>query len=187
MTKSRSGRPGVLSDCDRRQIIKYARINPRLTYTQLGTEARVLCGQSTLYRTLENYGFTNWLAKKRPLLTPEVAKKRLDWCVLCSKWTFEQWSKIICSDECSVEKGSRKQRQWMSRFPREKWNKKMIQPVPKGKGDSVMVWAAFWGEGKSNLYKLARDFESKKIGYSANSYLEILDDNLLGIVCIGRR
>ena len=157
------------------------RINPRLTYTQLGTEAGVLYGRSTLYRTLKNYGLTNWLAKKRPLLTPKVAKKRWDWCVLHSEWTFEQWSKIIWSDECSVEKGSGKQRQWMFRFPEEKWNKKIIQPVPKGKGVGVMVWAAFWGEGRSDLYKLARDFESKKIGYSANSYLEILDNNLLGI------
>ena len=48
----------------------------------------------------------------------------------------------------------------------------MIQPVSKGKGASVMVWAAFWGEGRSDLYKLARDFEAKKMGYPANSYLE---------------
>ena len=57
----------------------------------------------------------------------------------------------------------------------------MIQPVLKGKEVSGMVWAAFWGEERSDLYKLARDFESKKLGYSANSYLEILDNNLLGI------
>lgn len=41
-----------------------------------------------------------------------------------------------------------------------------------------MVWAA-WGERWSDLYELARDFETKKIGYPANSYIELLDDNLL--------
>ena len=44
-----------------------------------------------------------------------------------------------------------------------------------------MIWPAFWGQGRSDLYKLARDFEFKKMGYSANSYLQILKDNLLGI------
>ena len=44
-----------------------------------------------------------------------------------------------------------------------------------------MVWAAFWDERRSDLYKLARDFKSRKFGYSANSYLEFLDNNLLGI------
>ena len=44
-----------------------------------------------------------------------------------------------------------------------------------------MVWAAFWGDDRSDLYKLARDFAAKKMGYSANSYMELLNDNLLGI------
>ena len=57
----------------------------------------------------------------------------------------------------------------------------MIQPVPKGKGVSVMVWAAFWGDDRSDLYKLARDFAVKKMGYSANSYMELWNDNLLVI------
>ena len=45
----------------------------------------------------------------------------------------------------------------------------------------VMVWWSFWRKGRSDLYKLARDFEAKKMGYSVNSCLELLNDNLLGI------
>ena len=92
-----------------------------------------------------------------------------------------EWSNIIWSDECLVEKGSRKQRTWVFRFFEEKWTKKMIQPFPKRKGVNVMVWACFHGEGRSDFYKLARDFEVKKMGYSAALYIEVLEDNLLGI------
>ena len=176
----RSGRPSKLSDRDRRYIIRLARVNPRITYEHLRSEAEVQCSRSTLYRVLKVYGLTNWLAKKRPLLSEEVAKKRLDWCLTHREWT-DQWFNVIWSDECSVEKGSGKDRTWVFRFPDEKWTKKMIDPYPKGKGVSVMVWAAFWGQGRSDLYKLARDFEAKKHGYSANSYIEVLEDNLLGI------
>jgi hypothetical protein len=39
-----------------------------------------------------------------------------------------------------------------------------------------MVWAAFWGNGnRTPLYIMERDFESKKGGFSANSYIEVLD------------
>jgi hypothetical protein len=38
-----------------------------------------------------------------------------------------------------------------------------------------MVWGAFWDVGRSNCYIMDRDFESKKHGYSANSYLEVLE------------
>ena len=39
----------------------------------------------------------------------------------------------------------------------------------------VMVWGCFWDTGWTGLYIMDRDFESKKHGYSANSYLEVLD------------
>ncbi len=41
-----------------------------------------------------------------------------------------------------------------------------------------MVWACFWGGGQSDLFILNRDFESKKMGYSAKSYLEVIEDQL---------
>ena len=53
----------------------------------------------------------------------------------------------------------------------------MIEETPKGKGVSIMVWAAFAGAGaKSDLIILDRDFESKKHGYSANSYIKVLEE-----------
>lgn len=138
--------------------------------------------RSTLHRTFKNEGITNLVAQKRPLLTPEAARKRLKRCLIHREWTFEQWSKIIWSDECSVEKGLGKERAWVFRYSHEKWNKEMIKSFSKGKGVSVMVWVAFLGgRGRSDLYKLARDFAAKEIGYSANLYIELLDDNLLRV------
>src|ERR1700712_3882695 len=51
----------------------------------------------------------------------------------------------------------------------------MIQTYDAKKNMKVMVWAAFLDLGKSNLYIMDRDFESKKHRYSAESYLEVLD------------
>lgn len=43
-----------------------------------------------------------------------------------------------------------------------------------------MVWASFSGYGgRSKLVILARDFESKKHGYSARSYIECLEEGLI--------
>jgi hypothetical protein len=41
-----------------------------------------------------------------------------------------------------------------------------------------MVWGCFWDHGRSDLYVLDRDFESKKHGYSARSYIEVLDSQV---------
>jgi len=41
----------------------------------------------------------------------------------------------------------------------------------------IMVSAAFWGNAeRTDLLILERDFESKKNGYSANSYLALLEE-----------
>jgi len=51
----------------------------------------------------------------------------------------------------------------------------MVQTYGTNKNIKVMVWGSFWDLGRSNLYIMDRDFESKKHGYSANSYLEVLN------------
>src|SRR5258706_5840313 len=56
----------------------------------------------------------------------------------------------------------------------------MVTTYKAGKQMRVMVWGAFWGNGKRcPLFVLARDFESKKHGYSAQSYIEVLEARLL--------
>ena len=86
---------------------------------------------------------------------------------------------MIWSDECSVEQGTGKERAWVFRLPHKKWTKKMIQPKKKGEDIGVMVWAAFYGVGEqSNLVRLARDPESHRQGYSAASYIGVLNDQL---------
>jgi DDE superfamily endonuclease len=41
-----------------------------------------------------------------------------------------------------------------------------------------MVWGAIWHKGRSDLVIIERDEESKRGGYSANSYITILAENM---------
>jgi hypothetical protein len=51
----------------------------------------------------------------------------------------------------------------------------MIQTYNYHKNMKVMVWGCFWDIGRTSLYIMDYDFESKKHRYSANSYLEVLN------------
>ncbi|RFU26796.1 hypothetical protein B7463_g9544, partial [Scytalidium lignicola] len=81
-----------------------------------------------------------------------------------------------------TERGAGGATEWAWCQPVQKWSKEMVTTFKKGKDISVMVWAAIWWKDnkayKSELYILERDFESKKYGYTANSYLEVLEDQL---------
>jgi hypothetical protein len=83
---------------------------------------------------------------------------------------------MVCwSDECSVERGRGKRDEWCFRTTGEKWSPEMVQTYGTNKNMKTMVWACFWDNGRTSLYIIDRDFEAKKHGYSANSYLEVLD------------
>jgi hypothetical protein len=54
----------------------------------------------------------------------------------------------------------------------------MIQPYMKGKDISVMIWGAICRDSRSDVVIMDRDPDSEKSGYTANSYLTILNDQM---------
>ena len=137
---------------------------------------QILLSDDTISRILDKVGLKHWRAAKRPALTKELAQIRLKWAKEHVSWTQEQWDNIILSDECSVERGSGVRRVWVWRTPQQKWDKEMIIPHKKGKDISIMVWAAIWGVERSELIVMERDDHSPREGYSANSYIKVLED-----------
>jgi DDE superfamily endonuclease len=89
---------------------------------------------------------------------------------------LDKWEVIIFSDECSVERGAGATREWVWRTPAQKWDKEMIQPEKTRKDISIMVWGAIWLGGRSDLIVMQRDEESPRGGYSANSYIKVLEE-----------
>ena len=55
----------------------------------------------------------------------------------------------------------------------------MIQLYPKGKGVSVMIWAAFVDKEQLNLVRVARDPDVKKNDYISALYVDLLDEEIL--------
>ncbi len=122
--KSRSDRSVILSERDERHLIRIARINSRISYKNLKDQIDLTCSRTIIYRALKNYELVNWLTAKRLLLTLEMIRKRYEWCLIHKDWTYEHWFRMIFSDECSVEKGSEKDRQWVFRLSHQKFEKK---------------------------------------------------------------
>jgi hypothetical protein len=153
-------------------------LNPKDTYNEVRRACGVSCSRNTLKKILKEHGITNWRCKKRPFLTEKAAAARYAWCKERRLWTAEEWGLFMWSDECSVERGRGKDQEWCFRTPAQKWHPEMVTTYNCGKDIKVMVWGCFWDTGRTRIYLMDRDFESKKHGYSANSYLEVLDNTV---------
>jgi hypothetical protein len=90
-------------------------------------------------------------------------------------WSIEEWGSIIFSDESSIKRGAGGQRQWAWRTADQKWSTPYLQTYKKGRDLSIMVWSVIWLGGRSDLILMDIDEEAKKSGYSANSYLDVLE------------
>jgi transposase len=108
----------------------------------------------TVDRFLREQGLKKWLAKKRPALTAENARKRLEWALARRNWTDSDFEGVIWSDECSVERSASGRQTWVFRTPQEKWYRDCICPKAKGKGVSLMVWGCFWGSHRGTFAPL---------------------------------
>jgi transposase len=76
----RSGRPSTLTRVEKRAIIHFCRENVKATYSEVKQQLQLSCSHRTIARIVRKQGIKKWLAKKRPILTKEMAKARLEWC-----------------------------------------------------------------------------------------------------------
>lgn len=106
----RTGRPPILNAHIKRRLLRFINLNPFASYTRIRRELFIAASDDTIRRALQAYGIRKWIAKKRPLITEKIAKRRLHWAKAHLNWTLDQWSKIMFSDECSVERGAGKRR-----------------------------------------------------------------------------
>jgi transposase len=173
----RTGQPLCTSKADERKLLRIVRLHPKWTWKKVMGEARLKYSLSTYKRILKDNGISNWRSKRRPMLTVDHAKARLAFALKYLGYGDDEWARIIWSDECSVERGTGKERTWVFCVPQQRYQPEMVETYKAGKGISLMVWAAFSGDGgRSELYVIERDPDSPRGGYSANSYIILLDD-----------
>src|SRR6266487_50662 len=176
MSGPRPGCPPTYTKQDERMMLRNLQLHPKSTFDDRQKECGLDMSNSTIKRLAKKHGLHHWRAKKRPELTEAHAAERLLWCKCREHWGVEEWKIYMWSDECSAERGQGKLIEWVFGLRADKWMPSHVTTYKKGKDLRVMVWAAFWGFGnRTPLYIIDRDFESKKNGFSANSYIEVLD------------
>ena len=81
------------------------------------------------------------------------------------------------SDECTVQNAPNSAGDWIFRRPTEKYDRDKVNlEVHVKLIIAIMVWGAIWKGGRSPLIIMERDAESKRNGYSAKSYIKVLEE-----------
>lgn len=100
--------------------------------------------------------------RQKPLLTPAHIKKRLAWAKAHADWTVDDWKAVVFSDKSKFNLVGSDGRQWC-------WGEPGQEPDPQ----YVTAWGCITSSGLGRLVRIEGNM-------SAQLYIEILNDNLLG-------
>lgn len=113
VSSPRSGRPQKLSAREKRLIFRVARLDPFISAQKLIELTNINVSPCTITEWLEKDGIAHKRAICRPLLTPEVARKRLEFALMYQDKPASFWKSVIFSDECSIARGDGVRQSWV--------------------------------------------------------------------------
>jgi transposase len=174
----RQGRPTILKEHDRRIIKRHITKNREGRREPLGniTEKFNLdvC-VDTLAKELNKLGLYHRTARKKPYITEQQRIKRLQFAKDCQDFGYDEWSRVLFSDEMGIQTGSNDRKVWVWRMKGEEYHPDCIEPTFIPGFKRIKIWGAIRHGQKSKLVIINEDLE-KDHKFNAEAYLnEILD------------
>lgn len=169
------GRPRILDERDDRDIVRKLNNQSTSTAAAIGRELRSMGMQlsdDTVRRSLQRQGLQARVKVKKPLLTKKHRARRFQWAKKCNRFTWEDWSFVIFSDESKFNLFGSDGRQYCWRKSGESLLEQHVQCTVKHGGGSIMVWGCMSWEGVGKLHLI----EGKMDRYI---YREILETELM--------
>lgn len=156
--RPRSGRPRSTDARADRFIIRQALTSRTNTAKRIRSVLRVTNNLNISVQTVRNRlraaGLASRVAARRPRHTPAHRAARRAWSAVHVRWTRQQWSQVLFSDESKFNllNSDRRMRVW--RRAGERFNQDCIQQVTAHGGGSVMVWGGFSANFRTQLYQI---------------------------------
>ena len=113
----RTGRHEALTKRNKWTILRSVRKSWEYTREQI---RQIYAPHVSLHTIDRMLGEQNILAKKRPKLTADYAKARLQWALAHKNWTVEDFQRVICNNVYSVEQEPAGHQRWVFRTHQKK-------------------------------------------------------------------
>src|SRR5580700_3442428 len=175
LSKSLGGRPAKVSPSTTRHAIHLIRAGKAENAAQLTKPLADVINQPlstrTVRRHLKNAGLKAVVKRKRPLLSKQHRRARLDWAIAHQNWTVDDWKVVVYSDETKINRLGSDGREWVYKFPGEGLTDRLVKETVKFGGGSVMVWGCMVWEGVGYACKIDGRMD-------AELYTQILEEDL---------
>ena len=152
----RRGRPRVTTARDD-QFIRTSHLRDRFrssafTARNLPNATRRISAQ-TVRNRLKIFNIKTYKPAKKVTLTDRHKRARLAWCTARANWNYNQWRRILFTDESPFGLQPKRQKQYVYRRPGERYHEQCIDQRDRhGRGGKLMVWGGFTYDTKTALH-----------------------------------
>jgi transposase len=172
---AKPGRPQILSDTDKRKILRDITSGSCDTAKQASTTLQdigITVSPTTIRRALKEGGLHAAPKTKKPLLSKKHRQSRLDFANRHKDWTIADWRRVIWSDETKINRFGSDGRTWCWKSYGEAPSNRTCQATVKHGGGSLMVWGCMTAKGIGYMTKIEGNM-------NADLYCQILRDELM--------
>ena len=154
--RPRSGRPRITNRQDDRYLMLLAVRSRTINATTLRQELRrttnINASRQTIRGRLHSFNLRSRRPAVRLPLTQHHRQARMRWCRLHQRWTRQQWSTILFTDESrfSLSQNDGRVRVW--RRPGERLADGCVREHDHYGGGSLMVWGGIHLHGRTPLH-----------------------------------
>lgn len=142
----RSGRPRCTDEATDEDILITARVVKFTSPKKINTELGLGVSSKTVARRLNEGGLFGRVAVHKRIFTDEERTKRLAFANGYKHWTYDDWSKVLFSDESTIYGAGFCGRVWVMREIGERFNHEYVVDQ-KSHPIKVNLWGSFCAAG----------------------------------------
>ena len=153
--RNRSGRPRLLGPYELSELEKFIttdKTTRRMSYKEIAERCNLNCGEHTIQRACKELGFRMYIPRRKELLSPWQKAFRYAWAQDVVKWGYDEWSRILFTDEASFSTDHKAYNVRVLRRSGEEYHPDCVDEGKHQGRNSVMVWGAICDTTKSELH-----------------------------------
>jgi len=169
----KAGRPGRISLTTRRAMVRNITTgvleNAVEVQRYLREELNVEITAARVRQILRQEDMSSQHQIKKPKLTAEHRRKRMEFVRRYEHWTLEDWKRVLWTDETKINRYGSDGTKWVWKNNRVGMQARLVNETLKHGGGSLMMWGCMAWDGPGFISHI-------EAGLDAKLYVEILDE-----------
>ena len=170
--RANCGSSKCTTERDERRIVRLSMANRFTTATNIQMEYFPNISVQTVRRRLCENGLAAHSPAKKPILNARIRALRHDWAIDHLNWTFDDWAKIVFSDESAFTMSSNSI-QYVRRRMNERYDEQCVLSHENRSRGSCMIWGAF------SIYDYTPLHRVQSGTLNSERYIQLLQQSLL--------